>query len=110
MMLREITEEEYYNTYHNTITVDKKPSILYAFTTWCSPCKTLSPIMEELSEKFPAIQMLKVNAGESKRISMDNKIKTVPTLLLFKNGIVVEKITGHRERDQLFDIFKKLLV
>lgn len=79
-----------------------KTVLVDMFATWCGPCKMLSPILEnvkeDVGEKF---DIYKVDIDESMDIARKYGIMSVPTMLIFKNGEVVDKMIGLRQKDQI---------
>jgi thioredoxin 1 len=64
------------------------------YAPWCGPCKMIAPALEELSKEMTDVKFLKVNADELKDIADEYGIMSIPTLLLFKGGEVVDKKIG----------------
>ena len=65
------------------------------FATWCGPCKKLSPTLDEVSEELgEQVNIVKVDVDESEDLAMDYGIRSVPTVLFFKNGQQVDKFVG----------------
>ena len=65
------------------------------WATWCAPCKKIAPILEELSQELNnKIKIGKLNVEEGSRVASQYGIMSVPTLLFFKQGKVVEHVTG----------------
>lgn len=61
---------------------------------WCGPCKMLSPIVEEVAKELPDVAVVKINADDNKEITAQYGIRSIPTLLFFKNGVLVDKHVG----------------
>lgn len=77
---------------------------------WCGPCKMLMPIIDELSKEFEGkVKICKVNVDEVSELADRYKIATIPTLLLFKGGEMVEKIVGIRSIEDLLSVINKHL-
>ena len=69
---------------------------------WCGPCKILSPIMDNLSETFEnKVKIAKVNVDEQPELTTRFKIMSLPTILFFKDGEIIEKIAGMRNEADL---------
>jgi len=70
-------------------------------TTWCGPCKMLTPVMEELSEEMKDVSFYKVDADVSVELGVDFDIVTVPTLIMFEDGQAVRRASGFMSKDKL---------
>ena len=72
------------------------------FATWCGPCKKLSPTLDEVSEEFgEQVNIVKVDVDESEDLAMDYGIRSVPTVLFFKNGQQVDKFVGALPKSEI---------
>lgn len=68
---------------------------MFFYATWCGPCKTLAPMVEELANQYSGqIKFVKINADSAQTLLEHFDIQGFPTLLLFKNGKAIEKILG----------------
>ena len=85
--------------------------VVDVWAEWCRPCKIVSPILEELSDKYKNIRFYKINIGEYGNMDIVVKfgIKSVPTVLLVKDGKVVDKIVGTRDAAHFEERIRKLL-
>ncbi len=94
----------------NTIINSDTPTLVDFFATWCGPCKTMSPIVEEtknvLGEKA---KVLKVNVDNNRDVSMKYNIRSVPTMVIFKNGEVVWRKPGVTSSKDLVEEVNKFL-
>ncbi|MGS0747425.1 thioredoxin [Halpernia sp. GG3] len=90
-MAIEITDQSFQETVLNS----DKPVLVDFWAAWCGPCRTLGPIVEEISNDFEGKAIVgKVDVDNNQQISMDYGIRNIPTVLIFKNGEVVEKLVG----------------
>ena len=65
------------------------------WATWCGPCRKLTPILEEIETIFGGkIKLVKINADENIEIMQKFSVSGLPTILIFKNGIAVERMAG----------------
>ena len=76
---------------------------------WCGPCRSLEPIVEELAAEYEGrVKFVQVNIDESRQTPTSFGIMAVPTLILFKNGEVIDKITGFKPKAILEQHLEKL--
>ena len=83
------------------------PGMVDFWATWCMPCKMLAPTLEELAEEANgAYKVGKVNVDAEPALAAQFGIMNIPTVLVFKNGQVVEKSVGLVQKSQLADLLK----
>lgn len=81
---------------------DDKLLVVDFFATWCGPCKKLSPTLDEVSEEFgDRVNIVKVDVDESEDLAMTYSIRSVPTVLFFKNGQQVDKFVGALPKSEI---------
>ena len=97
------------NFQKEVISADKLVLVdLYA--TWCTPCKALAPVLEELADKYAdKIKVVKVNVGEEESIAAKFGIASIPTVIFFKNGITAASFVGLRSASEIEKMIEKLL-
>ena len=64
------------------------------WATWCGPCRMLAPILEELSGQPPELKIVKVDVDENRDLALQYGIESIPTLLVFRNGQLVNRSVG----------------
>ena len=80
------------------------------FADWCMPCTMMSPIIDDLAEKFNGkIKFGKVNVDDGQKIAQKFEVSSLPTFVLLKDGGVVERISGSRSGDDLEEVLRKYL-
>ena len=77
--------------------------VLVDFTAvWCGPCKMLDPVVTELAEQWQdRVKVLKLDVDNNQKIAMDYRVMGVPTLILFKDGEIQERLTGYKPKKKL---------
>lgn len=71
------------------------------FATWCGPCRMLEPVLENLINDNPDIKLVKVDVDQNRNLAMDYNVFSVPTLVLFKDGKLVDTKTGYLPKEIL---------
>lgn len=81
--------------------------VIDCFATWCGPCKMISPIIDSLSEEIKDVKFYKIDVDEAEKITTDFNIMSIPTILIFENGNLKEKVVGFKSREELKEIINK---
>lgn len=82
--------------------MDSKKSVLLDFwAPWCGPCRMVGPILEEIAAERPDIKVGKVNVDEQPELAGQFGVMSIPTLVVMKNGKVVNQAVGARPKDQI---------
>lgn len=80
------------------------------FATWCGPCKMLGPELEKLANQFVSqIKVAKIDVDSYPALANAYEIQSVPTLILFKNGKLVQRISGYRPFPELVKLIQQIM-
>ena len=79
---------------------DKKVIVDF-WATWCGPCKMIAPIFEELANEHTGVKFAKVNVDEQVELCLKYKVSSIPTLIIFEDGEVIDKVIGYRTKEEL---------
>ena len=81
-----------------------KPVLVDFWAPWCGPCKALTPILDEIaSEKGDSVGVYKVNVDENTDLAQEQGVQSIPTILIYKNGSLSEKMIGLKSKDELIE-------
>lgn len=98
------------STFKNEVLDSATPVLVDFWATWCAPCRAIAPSLEELATQYKGqVKIAKVDVDESQQVAQQFGIRSIPTLLMFKGGKVVEQLVGAVPKAKLEDTLKKHL-
>lgn len=90
--------------------VAKGVALVDFYADWCGPCRMIAPIINELADEMHSqATIAKVDIEHAQRIAGSFQVTSIPTLILFKNGQEIERITGIRDKDTLKALLQSAL-
>lgn len=77
------------------------------WATWCGPCRMQSPVIDSLSESMPNVKFTKLDVDANPETSEEFNIRAIPTMIIKKDGNLMETVVGYHTKDQLANILAK---
>ncbi len=97
-------------TFKSEVLDSQTPVLVDFWATWCAPCRAIAPTLEELATQYKGqLKIAKVDVDENPAIAEQFGIRSIPTLVMFKGGKVVEQLVGAASKSKLEDSIKKVL-
>ena len=89
------------DNFHKEVLNSDKPVLLDFFASWCGPCRMVGPILDEIAEEREDIKVCKVNIDEQPELASRYRIMTIPTLMVLKDGQIIEQSVGAKPKHQI---------
>ncbi len=98
------------SNWENDVLKAQQPVLVDFWAAWCGPCRMIAPVIEELADEFAGKAVIgKLNVDEEGEVSGKYGIMSIPTILLFKDGQIVDKVVGFRGKQDLVNMLQSKL-
>lgn len=97
MAVLHVTKENF----ETEVLQSEKPVLVDFWASWCGPCKMVAPVLEEIAGEVTDVKIVKVNVDEQPELSQKFQVMSIPTLILFKEGKVVNTTVGAQPKEDL---------
>ena len=92
------------NNFQNEIMDSEKTVLLDFWAPWCAPCRMVVPVIEEIACERPDIKVGKINVDEQPELASKFSIMSIPTLVVMKNGKIVQQVSGARPKKAILEM------
>lgn len=92
------------DNYELEVVMSKKPVLIDFWASWCMPCRMVSPIIDEIATEREDVKVCKINVDEEPALASQFGIMSIPTLVVMKEGKIVNKSMGARPKQQILDL------
>ena len=92
------------NNFQDEVLNSDKPVLVDFWASWCGPCRMVAPILEEIAAERSDVKVCKINVDEEPELASRYKVMSIPTLLVVKEGQVVNQAVGARPKSQILSL------
>jgi len=89
------------NNFNQEVLNSDKLVLIDFWAPWCGPCRMVVPLVEEIAKERSDIKVVKINVDEEQELAMQFGVMSIPTLVVMKNGKIVNQVTGARPKAQI---------
>ena len=94
------------HNFHEEVINSDKPVLVDFWAPWCGPCRMVLPIVEEIAVEHPEYKVVKINVDEESELASRYGVVSIPTLLVMKDGQIVNQSVGAKPKNQILEMLK----
>lgn len=92
------------NNFEEEVLRSEKPVLLDFWAPWCTPCRMVLPLLDEIAAERPDVKVAKVNIDEESELASQFQIMSIPTLMVFQHGEAVQQNVGALPKDRILEM------
>ena len=92
------------NDFDSVVKQSTKTVLVDFWASWCGPCRMIAPVLEEVAAERPDVKVCKVNVDEEQELAISYGVSSIPTLLVFKDGQIVNKSIGAIPKQKILEM------
>tara|TARA_B100000686_G_C16799834_1_gene985130 strand:+ start:1134 stop:1538 length:405 start_codon:yes stop_codon:yes gene_type:complete len=105
-IVHEFTDE----TFDKEVSKDAMPVLIDFWAAWCGPCKAIAPVIEEIAQEYNGkIKVGKLDVDQNQKTAMEYGVRSIPTMLIMKDGEVINQIVGAVPKENITDALEEIL-
>ena len=98
------------NNFDEEVINSESPVLVDLWAEWCGPCRMIGPVIEEIANEYEGkIKVGKLNVDDNQKTAAKYGIRSIPTLLFFKGGELVDQIVGAQSKTKIAEVIEKIL-
>ena len=94
------------NNFEEEVLKSNNKVLVDFYADWCGPCKMMSPIIDEIAEEKQGIKVGKVNVDNNQELAIKYDVMSIPTIMVFQNGMLVKTFIGVTDKKEILDVLK----
>jgi thioredoxin 1 len=104
--MQEVTDQ----SFEQDVLKSDQPVLVDFWAEWCAPCKALTPVIEQMAQQYEGrARFVKINVDYHNKVAEQYNVRGLPTLIVFKNGNVEDRITGNTSKDNISRMIDRAL-